>query len=1065
MDNNNKQLFARLYGVAIVLILSVLSLSVQAQSIPIITYSLTDAVSDSDNNVEGSNAAGYSIREGGTAEGTTATFILTREPPGYTTPTNVIVSITRASDSNDPADPGNFVVTVDGIILAVTNSESSVMITFAAGDNAKTISFSFTGNDALNDNYVYSIRIAPANVPPGDDEEIITFTIRDDEDDIPPTLPGNNNIVAYPGATQVALEFYSAYDTIGSAADSSGRTYTRNVNYVITFTRMASDDSDKPALTLPSITVSAARAIVSETGLGLDTAEIFTSRPSPAFLLIRILLTRNDAVLTPGDSYMVNISIIDRENNPSDADPRIEYERGLFTMLRDVHAELALAGVDCGTDLDSDRDGVSSAYELSIGTDCNSGVDDYIGPNDPANASPDVTITFPSPPPGRDARVVPAVASIYTQIQIDTGVTCEPATDNESTPEDESIGCANLKAFIVSSGLDGDASDDAIAMVTGICPDPDANISSVPNSCWVDDVSVDSDGNVQTMIPLRLGFNLIDWVATDTNGNLVLSTRQKQLVYVAPGVLLYNGITDLVLPEGETEGEGFFQVEFVQPEDGSNFIVFDSISFIGPETRTISDNVSPTISFSSSCDSAISVSSASLSAEGVYIYTYTYTGTGDATCSFDALTVTSPVTFGVEPDPFYFAGNGINVVRADAEAGVEVAPVRIDEIEVTTSGTNTVVTAVTSNADYNYEVTTLPANEDVIVQIMLSGEPILTLPDSTGNFSLSSVVPEPSDGSYISITAVIISIEEVIITHTMDYPILPAGTTLRADSDNDGVPDNSVNGTPIFDNTLLSDRLDERAFTTIVVPSGYRVTLGNFARRNGENDPENNPAQAQLGRMETDPILRSEDEGIGVPPSGYNNEGVFEFDVYLPVNTNTAFISIPLATTLNENKGYVKYTTDGGWKNFIPSTSTSTGDAYYSAPGFPIIGSDRVTCPQSVNPSSGITQWGNQRNTLVKGHRCVLLVITDNGDNDNDGELNGIIVDPGAPGQGANDNDGELNGIIVDPGAPGGLPDPPSGTTRGPRGGGGATDLWFLLMLLGLIAVPVLTRHRKRLTR
>ena len=31
MDNNNKQLFARLYGVAIVLILGVLSLSVQAQ--------------------------------------------------------------------------------------------------------------------------------------------------------------------------------------------------------------------------------------------------------------------------------------------------------------------------------------------------------------------------------------------------------------------------------------------------------------------------------------------------------------------------------------------------------------------------------------------------------------------------------------------------------------------------------------------------------------------------------------------------------------------------------------------------------------------------------------------------------------------------------------------------------------------------------------------------------------------------------------------------------------------------------------------------------------------------
>ena len=175
----------------------------------------------------------------------------------------------------------------------------------------------------------------------------------------------------------------------------------------------------------------------------------------------------------------------------------------------------------------------------------------------------------------------------------------------------------------------------------------------------------------------------------------------------------------------------------------------------------------------------------------------------------------------------------------------------------------------------------------------------------------------------------------------------------------------------------------------------------------------------------------------------------------MPENTNTAFISIPLSTGLNTNKGYVKYTTDGGWKNFgglddgDPNTRDDLNDgdnAYYSA-GFRGPDGDRAICPRPVNPSSGITQWGNQRNILLKGHHCVLLVITDQGVNDNDGELNGIIVDPGAPG-----------------GLPGGTP---SGTTRGPRGGGGggATDLWFLLMLLGLIAVPVLTRHRKRLTR
>ena len=700
MDNNNKQLFARLYGVAIVLILSVLSLAVQAQAIPTIVYSLAPPPLSPDITTDSPGA--YSIREGGTAEGTTATFILTREPPGYATPTNVIVSIMRTSDSNDPANPDNFVVTVDGSILTVTNSESSVMITFAAGDNAKTISFSFTGNDAPNDDYVYSIRIAPANVPPGDDEEIITFTIRNDEDDIPPTLPGNNNIVADPGATQVALRFDSAYDRVGSIDNLSNATFTRDVDYVITITRLAS--GDKPMLTLPSITMTATEL------LGMSTTETFTSAPSA--MPIEILLTRNDGVvLIPGDSYMVQISVMDTANNAGES-----YSMQTFTMETDraliyaEFAELVLAGVDCGTDPtdpDSDNDGIANVYELSIGTDCNSGVDDYIGSEDPANVSiddVDATITFPSPPPGGDARVVPAGAGRSPYTRVDTGVTCDGAD------------CDNLKAFIVSSGLDGNPIDDAVAMVTEICPDnpDDVNDSSIPNSCWVDDVSVNADGNVGT-IPLQLGFNVIDWVATDTNGNLVLSTRQKQLVYVAPVVVLFNGITDLVLPAEQSTATGIFGVQFVQPKDRISFTIFDTIIFMGPETRTI-----PTLSKDSfSCDLASASAITSVSSpsdEGVY--TYTYMGTGDATCSFDALTRTSPVTFGDASslDPlFYFAGNGINVVRASTTN--RVADARIDEIEVTTSNTNTVVTAITPNVDYNYEVTPLPTNSDVIVEI------------------------------------------------------------------------------------------------------------------------------------------------------------------------------------------------------------------------------------------------------------------------------------------------------------------------------------------------------------
>ena len=227
--------------------------------------------------------------------------------------------------------------------------------------------------------------------------------------------------------------------------------------------------------------------------------------------------------------------------------------------------------------------------------------------------------------PGQSTPIAAAGASRGSRYtQIDTGVTCEGTA------------CNNLKAFIVSSGLiedddtdDTDGADaDAVAMVTDRCPPDVADATSPnPSACWVDEVMVNKDGNME--IPLQLGYNVIDWVAADDNGNLILSTRQKQLVYVAPVVVLLNGITDLVLPAGSPGITASFGVQFTQGTQ--------SIRFIGGGTRTISGNVSPTITFS--CDSAISV--ASPSAEG----RYTYTATDAGTCSFPGLTGTSPVSF------------------------------------------------------------------------------------------------------------------------------------------------------------------------------------------------------------------------------------------------------------------------------------------------------------------------------------------------------------------------------------------------------------------------------------
>ena len=148
------------------------------QAIPVITYTLAPAPGIPPSpDIETDSPSVYSIREGGVTDDTASTFTIMRSPTGYNVETNSLVTITNIAGGN----PDGFGLGVGGVHLTGNFTSIPQPITFAAGENEQTISFQFTGNDTLNDDHKYTIRIAPANVPPGDDEEIITFTITDDE--------------------------------------------------------------------------------------------------------------------------------------------------------------------------------------------------------------------------------------------------------------------------------------------------------------------------------------------------------------------------------------------------------------------------------------------------------------------------------------------------------------------------------------------------------------------------------------------------------------------------------------------------------------------------------------------------------------------------------------------------------------------------------------------------------------------------------------------------------------------------------------------------------------------
>ena len=344
---------------------------------------------------------------------------------------------------------------------------------------------------------------------------------------------------------------------------------------------------------------------------------------------------------------------------------------------------------------------------------------------------------------------------------------------------------------------------------------------------------------------------------------------------------------------------------------------------------------------------------------------------------------------------------------------------RIVSIVVTSPPSITPIASVAF--DGMYEVEIIPSGNTEVEITLISGD--VNVPDvdvpvaSDGTFSIP-----PSalgDDPFISIQAETIAGTSI----TQTYRILGIGETPETDADNDGVPDNrnqvrSIDGINDDDaNILISERISDTEFTIIEVPFSYRVSLGNNGRLLAE-------PQAQI-------------EGEIPNPPGYNGEGVFEFTVYLPANTNRALISIPLLREIDRNKSYYKYIDGSGW---MPFNTDDGDDAYYSAERTDDGTTELVTCPP---PDVDDSRW-KQEGTLFMNDQCVLLVIKDF-----QREISGNV----------NDSDRQLNGIIVDPGAPGFAGGTPT------RGGGGAADLWFLLMLLGLIAVPVLTRQRKRLTR
>ena len=80
-------------------------------------------------------------------------------------------------------NPAGFELWVGGVHARGDPTAIEQRVTFAPGEEEKTISLTFTGNDTLNDDHKYTINIKPVSIPGGSSQQI-TFTIADDNESI-----------------------------------------------------------------------------------------------------------------------------------------------------------------------------------------------------------------------------------------------------------------------------------------------------------------------------------------------------------------------------------------------------------------------------------------------------------------------------------------------------------------------------------------------------------------------------------------------------------------------------------------------------------------------------------------------------------------------------------------------------------------------------------------------------------------------------------------------------------------------------------------------------------------
>ncbi|GAA3946297.1 hypothetical protein GCM10022278_01850 [Allohahella marinimesophila] len=188
-----------------------------------------------------------------------------------------------------------------------------------------------------------------------------------------------------------------------------------------------------------------------------------------------------------------------------------------------------------------------------------------------------------------------------------------------------------------------------------------------------------------------------------------------------------------------------------------------------------------------------------------------------------------------------------------------------------------------------------------------------------------------------------------------------------SDSDQDGIPD-YLDSAALDCSAIPEDTADSQRYLMESDP-GSCIKLGVYS------------LLAQSGGSLIDRALEIGDGGklrLPADPAAENVGGIFDFtidDIAEP--GQSVRVVIPQRAAIPANAFYRKYLPSSGWQDFVEDSRNDIA----SAPG------EAGFCPPA---GSDLYQSG-----LLEGFWCVQLTLQDGGPNDADGDVNGVIADPG----------------------------------------------------------------------